>query len=152
MCALGNKKDRYFQESVARDGVKAFDSTVSLIEQLRSAGRRTGVFTSSRNASQILAAAGVEALFDERVDGQEAEILGLPGKPSPEVLLELTRRLGAQPARTAVFEDAIAGVQAGKAGGFAFVVGINRSNVEGELLRHGATNEVKDASEVSLIG
>jgi alpha,alpha-trehalase len=151
VCALGNKKDHYFHELVARDGVSAFESTISLIQQLRLAQLKTGVFTSSRNAAEILAAAHADQLFDARVDGLDAEELGLPGKPFPDVLLELTRQLGANPSRTAVFEDAIAGVQAGKAGGFAVVVGVNRGSLDGELLRHGASDEVKDLSEVSLV-
>jgi alpha,alpha-trehalase len=151
ICALGNRKDEYFHERVSRDGVRVFDSTVDLIKQLRAAGRKTGVFTASRNASSILSAAGVDGLFDERIDGIQAEALGLPGKPSPAVLLELTRRLGLQPARTAVFEDAIAGVEAGRAGGFGVVVGLNRGSHDGELLRHGSTVEVKDLAEAVLV-
>jgi alpha,alpha-trehalase len=151
ICALGNRKDAYFQEIVGREGVRPYDSTVALLKRLRASNRKTGVFTSSRSAVKILAAAGVTDLFDARIDGVSAEQAGLPGKPDPAVLLELTRRLGLEPARTAVFEDAIAGVQAGHSGRFGVVVGVNRGAHDGDLLRNGATIEVRDLSELVLV-
>jgi alpha,alpha-trehalase len=122
-----------------------------LVKRLRASNRRTGVFTSSRSALKILAAADVTDLFDARIDGVDAEQAGLAGKPDPAVLLELTRRLGLEPARTAVFEDAIAGVQAGYSGRFGVVVGVNRGAHAGDLLRNGATIEVRDLSELVLV-
>ena len=151
VCGLGNRKDDLFHERLARDGAPVFGSTIAFIGSLRDKGLKTGLFTASRNAREVLAAAHATQLFDEIVDGVEAERLGFPGKPHPAVLLELTRRLKATPARTAVFEDAIAGVQAGSSGHFSAVVGINRGSHTGELLRNGATHEVPDLEELSLV-
>ena len=150
VCGLGNSKDTYFGEIVEERGVQAFASTVDLIHELRAIGIRTGIFSASRNAEAILSAAGVLNLFEARVDGNVAHELGLPGKPHPATLLELTRRLGAAPARTAVVEDAIAGVQAGRSGGFALVIGVNRSATPGRLLDSGADIEVGDLGQVRL--
>jgi beta-phosphoglucomutase family hydrolase len=150
VCGLGNRKDAFFQQMLKRDGVEVYESTVRLIWRLKDAGIKTGIFSASRNAGPILAAAGIHRLFDAKVDGLDAEKLSLPGKPSPETLLELARRLGASPARTAVVEDAIAGVQAGRAGDFALVIGVNRSGKPGTLLANGADVEVSDLSQVEL--
>lgn len=148
ICGLGNRKDAHFLRRVAREGVRAYEGTVQLIKKLKVIGLKVGVFTASRNAEAILSAAEVVDLFDERVDGILAEQLRLPGKPNPAVLVELTRRLNCSPARTAVFEDAIAGVQAGRAGRFGLVVGVNRGGPSGTLTEEGANIEVSDLSEV----
>jgi trehalose 6-phosphate phosphatase len=150
VCGLGNRKDLYFLAQVESEGVRAFEGTVHLIRQLRDNGAKIGIFSASRHAESVLQAAGVIGLFDERIDGVQAERLGLPGKPSPDVLLELTRRLGPSPARTIVFEDAIAGVQAGHAGAFGVVIGVNRSGSQGTLTKNGADVEVHDLSEVEV--
>jgi len=152
VCGLGNRKDAYFWQLVERDGVAPFETTVDLVRRLRAAGVKTGVFSASRNAEAVLAAAGVRDLFDAKVDGRDAEELGLAGKPDPAMLLELARRLGVAPERTAVVEDAIAGVEAGRAGGFALVIGVNRSAKPGRLLASGAGVEVADLSEVGVTG
>jgi alpha,alpha-trehalase len=123
---------------------------VRLIRQLRASGVKTGIFSASRHAENVLRSAGVFDLFDERIDGIRAEELGLPGKPSPAVLLELTRRLESTPARTVVFEDAIAGVQAGRAGGFRLTVGVNRGAPAGSLTAQGAHIEVSDLNDVEV--
>lgn len=150
VCGLGNRKDIYFWQLVEERGVEPFPSTVALIQDLKSAGVKAGIFSASRNAKAILSAAGVLDLFDARVDGEVADELGLPGKPEPDMLLELTKRLEATPLRTAVVEDATAGVQAGRAGGFALVIGVNRSSTQGRLLGSGAHVEVADLSEVRV--
>ena len=152
VCGLGNRKDAYFWRLVERDGVAPFETTVDLVRRLRAAGVKTGVFSASRNAEAVLAAAGVRDLFDAKVDGRDAEELGLAGKPDPAMLLELARRLGVAPERTAVVEDAIAGVEAGRAGGFALVIGVNRSAKPGRLLASGAGVAVADLSEVGVTG
>ena len=118
VCGLGNRKNRYFEESLARDGVQVFDSTVRLIRTLRSYDLRTAVISASRNCRSVLQRAGIEDLFDARVDGLVAAELGLPGKPDPAVFLEAGQRVGVRPDRAVVVEDALAGVQAGRAGGF----------------------------------
>ncbi|WP_280477435.1 trehalose-phosphatase [Nocardia asiatica] len=152
VCGLGNRKDVLFLEMVARAGVRVFDSTVTLVRRLGAAGIRTGVFSASRHCADVLAAAGVADLFTVRVDGLDAEQLGLRGKPDPSMLLEATRRLGAEPDRTVVVEDAEAGVAAGRSGGFALVIGVDRHASAGRLLAHGADFVVSDLVEVELRG
>ncbi len=152
VCGLGNRKDGYFWQLVKERGVEVYESTIRLIYALRQAGIKTGIFSASRNAQAILSAAGVTDLFDARVDGLVADELKLPGKPNPAMLLELARRLGATPQRTAVVEDAIAGVQAGHAGGFVLVIGVNRSGPSGRLRQNGADVEVPDLADVTLAG
>jgi beta-phosphoglucomutase family hydrolase len=146
---LGNRKDTYFQEALAREGVEVYESTVELIRVLRGNGVRTAIVSSSRNCGPVLAAAGLTDLFDVKVDGIDAAELGLPGKPDPAMFLEAARRLGVDPARAAVFEDALAGVQAGRRGGFALVVGVDRGGNRDGLLASGATAVVDDLAEVS---
>ena len=147
---LGNRKDIYFWQLVEEEGVEAFESTVELIRRLKTTGIRVGIFSASKNAQTVLSAANVLDLFDAKVDGEDAEELGIPGKPQPAMLLELTRRLRAKPERTAVVEDAIAGVQAGRAGGFTLVIGVNRTPTRGRLIESGADIEVADLSEVGV--
>jgi beta-phosphoglucomutase-like phosphatase (HAD superfamily) len=100
---------------------------VQLIEQLHTAGLKTAVISASENTTMILEAAGVRGLFTDQVDGRVARELSLRGKPRPDVFLEAARRLRAEPRRAAVVEDALAGVQAGRAGGFALVIGVDRT-------------------------
>jgi len=110
--ALANRKNELFLARVATGGVSAFPSTVELLRQARAAGLRTALVTASRNAAEILAAAGVAGLFDARVDGEDAAMLALPGKPDPATYLEAARRLGVAASRAVVVEDALAGVEA----------------------------------------
>lgn len=150
ICGLGNRKDRLFRERLTRDGVRVFESTVALVRRLDAAGIHTGVFTASRHCAELLAAAGIGDLFTVRVDGIEAEKLGLPGKPDPAMLLEAARRLDADPDRTVVVEDAEAGVAAGRAGGFALVIGVDRHESADRLSSRGADIVVGDLAEVRL--
>jgi beta-phosphoglucomutase family hydrolase len=148
---LGNRKDVYFWHLVEERGVEVFESTVQLIRDLKAIGISVGIFSASRNATSILKAANVLALFDAKVDGVDADALGLKGKPDPAMLLELTRKLGSTPARTVVVEDAIAGVEAGRAGGFGLVIGVNRSPDHGRLIASGANIEVSDLAAVTAL-
>lgn len=148
---LGNKKDAYFWEIVRQQGVRTFESTVEFVNRLRNLGLKTGVFSASRNAEAILSTAGVLSLFYAKVDGRDAEVLGIAGKPRPDMLLHLVAKLDTPPERSAVFEDAIAGVQAARAGNFGLIVGINRSPDHGRLLQNGADIEVNDLSEARLV-
>jgi alpha,alpha-trehalase len=150
VCGLGNRKDRDFLDRLRTDGVRAFQSTIALIDELRRAGVRTAVISASRNLEAVLAAAGVGERFDVRLGGAEAERLGLKGKPQPAIFLEATRRLGAVPRRAAVVEDALAGVEAGRRGGFRLVVGVDRLGHPAELEAAGADVVVKDLAEVSV--
>jgi len=127
VCGLGNRKNDRFLETVRQDGVRAFPGTVRLIGELHAAGVRTAIISASENVAEILAAAGVERLFAAVVDGSVAQRLGLPGKPDPAVFLEAARQVNAAPPRTAVAEDALAGVAAGRAGGFGLVIGVDRT-------------------------
>jgi alpha,alpha-trehalase len=104
LCGLGNRKQELFAARIA-DGVPVFESSVALVRRLRDAGVRVAVFSASRNCRAVLASAGIEGLFDARVDGVVAEELGLPGKPDPAMLVEAARLLGVRPGRTAVVED-----------------------------------------------
>jgi alpha,alpha-trehalase len=150
VCGLGNRKDVLFKSVLDREGVEVFESTVDLLRSLRAAGLKTGIFSASRHAKEILAAAHVLSLVDGTLDGIDAEELRLRGKPQPDTLLELARRLGSGPARTAIVEDAIAGVQAGRAGRFGLVLGVNRASHPGILLENGADFEVTDLNNVVL--
>lgn len=147
---LGNRKDGLFLERLARVGATAFDTTVALVRRLRSAGVATAVFSASRNCRAVLEAAGIGDLFPVRVDGVVAAQLGLPGKPDPAMPLEAAARLGASPAHAVVVEDAEAGVEAGRRGGFAKVIGVDRSGHADSLLRRGADIVVADLGEVAV--
>ena len=150
VCGLGNRKDRLFLAQLREHGTSAFPSTVVLIEKLRRRGVRVAVISSSRNAPEILEAAGVKDLFETRIDGIVAAELELPGKPDPAVFLEAARRLGVEPARAVVVEDATAGVEAGRRGGFGLVIGIDRVGQAAELRRSGADLVVADLAQVSV--
>lgn len=149
VCGLGNRKQKLFMDLLA-DGVPVFDSTVEVVRDLQAAGIGTAVFSSSRNCAQILAAAGLSELFPVRVDGQLAEELHLPGKPNPAIMLEAASRLAVRPDRCVVVEDAIAGVTAGRDGGFALVIGIDRTGHGEELVRSGADVVVPDLVAVTV--
>jgi beta-phosphoglucomutase family hydrolase len=145
---LGNRKNGYFLEHVRRHGADAYESTVSLVKRLRSAGVRTAIISASLNMSQVLEAAGVADLFGVRVDGVIADELGLPGKPDPAVFLEAARRLGVEPSQAAVVEDALAGVEAARRGSFALVIGVDRSGHPDALRTAGADLVVNDLGEL----
>jgi trehalose 6-phosphate phosphatase len=151
VCALGNRKNRYFTQHLAEHGVDVYESTVGLIRDLRVRGMKTAIFSASKNCRDVLAAADASELFDARVDGVDADELGLPGKPDPAVLLEAARRLDVAPGRAVIVEDAIAGVQAGRAGGFGLVIGVNRSGESGVLRENGADVEITDLEEATMI-
>src|SRR5262245_65067614 len=120
------------------EGVDVYPSTVALIGRLRALGLKTAVVSASRNAQEILQTARFDQLFDVRVDGSDAATLGLQGKPAPDTFLEAAQRLGTSPERTVVIEDAIAGVAAGRAGGFGLVNGMERTGHASTLGAAGA--------------
>jgi alpha,alpha-trehalase len=150
VCGLGNRKDGYFLTHLRERGVRAFPSSVTLAEELLAAGIRTAVISASRNLPEVLEAGKVAHLFELRVGGVEAESHGLHGKPDPAVFLDAARRLGVDAGRAAVIEDAIAGVEAGRRGGFALVIGVDRTGNAGDLLEAGADAVVRDLSEVAV--
>jgi alpha,alpha-trehalase len=131
-------------------GVVAYPSSVALVRALQARGVGTAIVSASRNCGAILGAAGVADLFAAQVDGVVAEQLGLAGKPAPAMFLEAARRLGAEAARSVVVEDALAGVEAGRRGGFGLVIGVDRVGQTDALLRRGADVVVRDLAEVTV--
>ncbi len=152
VCGLGNRKNRFFREHLARRGVEVYGSTVDFTQAARAQGLRTAVVSSSRNAAEVLEAAQVADLFETRVDGIEIARMRLRGKPAPDMFLEAARRLGARPERCIVVEDAASGVEAGRAGGFGLVIGLDRDGHAEALRRSGASLVVPDLREVALVG
>jgi alpha,alpha-trehalase len=148
--ALGNKKNGFFIEALQNSGADAYEGSVDLVHRLQEAGIGTAIISASVNAAEVLAAAGVGDLFSVRVDGVVAHDLGLPGKPDPAVFVEAARRLGASPQRSVVVEDAQAGVEAGKNGEFALVIGVDRGGNEVALREHGADVVVDDLGTVRI--
>ncbi|MGI9032662.1 MAG: HAD family hydrolase [Acidimicrobiales bacterium] len=148
VCGLGNRKDGYFNAWVKDKGVRAFPTTVKLIEDLKKRGVRVAIVTSSRNAGVVMDAAGVADLFEAKVDGRDAAELGLAGKPDPATYLEAAKRLGVEPAKAAVVEDALSGVESGHRGGFGLVVGVARGGQRQALLDAGADVVVADMGEL----
>jgi alpha,alpha-trehalose phosphorylase len=145
---LGNRKQLLVEEELERAGIEVFPGSVAWVRELREAGLQTAVVSSSRNCAAVLGYAGITNLFDARVDGETALELHLSGKPAPDTFLEAARRLGASPDRAIVVEDALAGVEAGRAGAFGLVVGVDRDgNAEG-LIAHGADLVVGDLGEL----
>jgi len=122
-----------------------------LLKKLQQVGIAIAVASSSENCAAILRAAGLDRLIDARIDGLDAEELGLPGKPDPALFLEAARRLGIQPPRAALFEDAFAGVEAGRRGGFGRVIGVDRGHQADALREHGADNIVQSLLEVEVV-
>jgi beta-phosphoglucomutase family hydrolase len=149
---LARRKDRYFLALVAGEGVQVFDPAVAFVREARARGAQTAVASSSRNCAAILRAARLTALFEVRVDGVDLDRLGLPGKPAPDMFLEAARRVGVLPARAVVFEDATAGVEAGRAGGFGLVIGVGAGAHAAALRAAGAHAVVADLAEVQLDG
>jgi beta-phosphoglucomutase family hydrolase len=148
IAGLGNRKNELVQRAIRERGVEPFEGSVRFVEAAQAAGLRRAVVSSSTNARDVLAAAGIDHLFEEVVDGVVAEREHLRGKPAPDTFLVAARALGVGPAEAAVFEDALAGVAAGRAGGFRWVVGVDRAD-EGDALRsHGADVVVTDLAEL----
>ncbi len=148
---LGNRKNEYFLASLA-EGVRPYPHGVAFVHRLQDAGFGTAIISASRNAAAVLEAAGLADLFAVRVDGVVAAELGLAGKPAPDVFVEAARRLGATPERTVVVEDALAGVEAGRAGGFGLVIGVDRAGQADALREHGADAVTSDLGALRVVG
>lgn len=149
---LGNKKNKMFNRELDEKGVEVFDTTVALIRSLRKKGIRSGLISSSKNCRPILKKTRLTSLFDVIIDGTDAVRLALHGKPAPDVFIEAAKALGVKPQEAVVVEDAISGVQAGRAGKFDLVIGVDRANQAQALLENGADVVVKDLGEVSITG
>ena len=148
VCGLANRKNVLFQERLESAGVQVYESTVCLVRALRQRGFRVAVISASRNCSAVLQAAHLQDLFEVQVDGIVSADLNLQSKPEPDIFLEAAKRLGASPARTVVVEDALAGVEAGRRGGFGLVIGVDRTG-KPERLREHAHLVVADLAEVT---
>ena len=148
VCGLGNRKNELVGELLDQGGVDTYPASIEWLRLLRRQGFATAVVSASRNCERVLAAAGITDLFDTRVDGVVAAELGLAGKPAPETFLEGARRLGVEPDRAVVVEDAVSGVQAGRAGGFGLVIGVDRVDDPAVLREAGADLVVQDLGEL----
>ncbi len=148
---LANRKNRDFLRVLGEQGVRVFASSVALVRELQANSFGSAIISASRNCQRVLDAAGIGDLFPVRVDGIELERLGLPGKPAPAMFLEAARRLGTAPERAVVVEDATAGVQAGRAGHFGLVIGIDRTGNAAALRDHGADVVVPDLANVVVV-
>jgi beta-phosphoglucomutase family hydrolase len=145
---LGNRKNEIVLRMIKEQGVKPYAGSVRYVQATREHGLARAVVSSSTNCRDVLLAAGIEDLFDQRIDGVTAEREHLQGKPAPDTFLAGARALGVEPGQAAVFEDALAGVEAGRAGGFACVVGVNRVGQADALRAHGADIVVCDLAEL----
>jgi beta-phosphoglucomutase family hydrolase len=145
---LGNRKNDLVLRLIRDRGVESYEGSVRYVREVRDAGLRTAVVSSSANCRDVLQAAGIEALFEARIDGVVAEREHLRGKPEPDTFLAGARALGVGPEASAVFEDALAGVAAGRAGRFACVVGVDRVGQAEALREHGADVVVGDLAEL----
>lgn len=148
VCGLGNRKNDYFARVLQEEGVAAYPGSLRLLEALRERGLPMAIVSSSRNAPAVLEAAGVGHFFGAVMHGGVAAERGLPGKPAPDTFLAAADLIGATAAGSVVFEDAISGVQAGAAGGFALVVGVDRGAGHDALAAAGAEVVVSDLAEL----
>jgi alpha,alpha-trehalose phosphorylase len=145
---LSNRKDMLLEQAVRAGKAKAYPGSIAFLHWVRSSGMKTAVVSSSRHCAEILQTAGIVEMFDAQVDGAELERLHLPGKPAPDTYLHAARLLAAVPKRAVVVEDAIAGVQAGRAGGFGLVVGVDHTGSAERLRGNGADVVVSDLREL----
>jgi beta-phosphoglucomutase family hydrolase len=146
--ALGTRKNDLVLELISQQGVEPYEGSVRFAEAVRDRGLRRAVVSSSTNCRDVLAAAGIDHLFEEVMDGTVAEREQLAGKPAPDTFLAAARMVGATPPQAAVFEDAQAGVEAGRAGSFGLVVGVDRTGQAEALRRRGADVVVQDLGEL----
>lgn len=145
---LGTRKNELVLELIRGQGVEVYPGSVLFVEAARAAGLPCAVVSASKNCLEVLTAAGIAHLFDVRVDGLVAAEEGFPGKPAPDMFLAAAAALESRPAQCAVFEDAVAGVAAGRAGNFGWVVGVDRIGHAADLRAHGADIVVRDLSEL----
>jgi beta-phosphoglucomutase family hydrolase len=145
---LGNAKNELVLQKIKENGVEAYAGSVRYLHAVRDAGLHRAVVSSSANCADVLEAAGIAELFEVRIDGVNVETDHLDGKPAPDTFLAAARALGVAPNEAAVFEDALSGVEAGRAGGFGYVVGVDRVGQADALRAHGADVVVADLAEL----
>jgi len=150
VCGLGNRKNKLFREHLKQNGVETYEAAVELIRRLKEEQFKTAVVSSSKNCPAVLQAAGLEEAFDTRIDGIVSEKLKLKGKPNPDIFIEAARRLGVQLKQAVVLEDALAGVEAGRRGGFGLVIGVDRGGRPEALRKKGAHAVVPDLSRIVI--
>jgi len=148
ICGLGNRKNEIVLRLIREDGVDPYPGSVRYLKAAVDAGLRRAVVSSSTNCRDVLEAAGIEHYLEERIDGIVAEREHLKGKPTPDTYLAGARALGVEPGEAAIFEDALAGVEAGRAGSFGFVVGVDRAGQADALRAHGADTVVSDLADL----
>lgn len=148
VCGLGNRKNELVAQIIARDGVEAYPGTVAYLDRVKAAGFRLAVVSSSANCRAVLQSCGLIDEFEEIMDGVVAAERKIKGKPAPDTFLAAAADLGAVPPECVVFEDALAGVAAGRSGGFGFVVGVDRVGQAAALKEHGADVVVNDLEEL----
>lgn len=149
VCGLGNRKNEFFAAVLREKGVQPYAGSVQLLDHLAERGTKVAVVTSSRNATAVLEAADLGPRFDVVVDGNVAAEKGLRGKPSPDTFVAAADELGVSVQRAVVFEDALSGVEAGHAGGFGLVVGVDRGVGAERLTESGADVVVDDLGELA---
>lgn len=145
---LGNRKNAAFLETMKTDGIKVFDGSRRYLEAVAEQGLPVAVVSSSANTREVLELTGLAKFVDQRVDGVTIREQNIAGKPAPDSYLEGARRLGVEPAEAAVFEDALSGVEAGRAGRFGLVVGVDRVGQAAALREHGADVVVSDLADL----
>lgn len=148
ICGLGNRKNEAFNEVLELEGVEVYPSTVALLDELKKAGIKLGVASSSKNCKPVLERVNLLDVFDVRVDGVVSAELGLQGKPEPDIFTTACDVVGVKYANAIVVEDAVSGVQAGKKGNFGLTLGIARENNRKELEENGADFVVEDLEEI----
>ncbi len=146
--AIASKKDTLFLDLIHHQGVQTYESSVRYVHAARASGLKLAVVSSSKNTTEVLRAARLDGEFDAQVDGNLAELEHLRGKPAPDTYLAAARTLQAPPEDCAVYEDALAGVEAGRAGHFGLVVGIDRAGQADALRAHGADIVVQDLAQL----
>jgi beta-phosphoglucomutase family hydrolase len=145
---LGNRKNEALLKHIEEDGVTVFEGSRHYLEAARDAGLRRAVVSSSANTEQVLEVTGLAEFIEERVDGKTLKEQDLKGKPAPDTFLLGAKRLGVDPKQAAVFEDALAGVEAGRNGEFGYVIGVDRVGQADALREHGADVVVSDLQEL----
>jgi beta-phosphoglucomutase family hydrolase len=152
ICALGNRKNNMFNRIVASEPIAPYPGTVAVLDVLDGLGTHQAIVSSSRNAKAVLAAAGMAGRFEVIVDGEVAAAEGLASKPAPDSFFRAAQLLGVEPAEAVVVEDAVAGVAAGVAGRFGFVLGVDRGGNAEALASVGASAVVSDLAETVAAG
>jgi beta-phosphoglucomutase family hydrolase len=151
VCGLGNRKNEVFTKVLKKEGAEVYPSSKKILFELKEAGIKLGVASSSKNCKTVLETVGLLHLFSARVDGIVSAELGLQGKPEPDIFTRACEILNAKPSQSIVVEDAVSGVQAGAKGGFRLTLGIARKNNSAELKQNGADYVITDFEEIAGI-